>query len=298
MRGEKYMDTEETVAIFDLRENEKVTVDLLKNFGIEPFEIRAFKTAPLLANRPTVVNKLLSLEVVGIEQVAADMPEYRLTLHNLSMKNIEAVRVDLVAGQRQLSTGMPQGLEGRPLLLVGETAQVRIPMVVSSRKTAGAYVPVVSVQQQYVIESAVFTDGTSEGDTGSEIFSGAGFQGVKFGRRVEMQRALPLFAAALESTDAISGDGVSRFLSQLEELNVGVTDAELVELQQRFPTREAKVLREWVEFGMHFTRKEMLDQLVHFQHADRKDFRSWLLDNKERYSQWLARLEPEGASQH
>jgi len=298
MRGEKYMDTEETVATYDLRENEKVTVEPLQNFGVAPFEVRAIRTAPLTADPPTTISNATSVEVVGSEQIASDLPEYeyKLTLHNLSSKTIEALFVDIVDGSRRISSGMPQGLEGRPLMRGGETVQVRIPLMVTSGGSEGITTPMVPASQQFVIRSAVFADGSTEGIPERESQSGAGFQSRRFGQRIEMQRALPLFAAALESTDAISSDGVSRFRSQLEQINLETADAELVELQQRFPTREAKVLREGIEFGLHFMRKEMLDQLARFE-ADKnqKDFKSWLVNNSERYSNWMGRLEPTDA---
>jgi hypothetical protein len=292
MRGLKFMDVEETVATFDLLENEKVTVKALENFGVEPFQIKAIRSAPLPANLPASINKTTSVEVLGIEPVASDMPEFKLTLHNLSMKTIEALRVEIVDGQKRLSSGMPQGLEGKPLMLGGETTQVRIPLVVNAGGTKGTYVPSVPLPQQIVIRAVIFADGTDEGVTERDWETGAAFQGVKFGRRIELQRALPLFAAALESTDAISSDGPSNFRAQLEQLNLEVTDAELVDLQNRFPAREGKLLKSPVEFGIHLMRKEMLDQITRFENAAKeKDFRTWLVDAGERYSRWLARLE-------
>ncbi|HEY8184816.1 MAG TPA: hypothetical protein VIF64_02040 [Pyrinomonadaceae bacterium] len=297
MRGEKFMDAEETVATYDLPENEKVTIELLKGFGVEPFEIRAFRSAPLLANPPASINKTISVEIVGIEPVASDMPEYKLTLRNLSQKTIDALRVEIVAGQRAVSSGMPQGLDGKPLMLAGETVQVRLLMRVTADRAGDAYAPVVPLQQQVVIKSVIFADGTTEGITERDMESGAGFQSVKFGRRIELQRALPLFAAALEPAATSSG-GVKAFRLQLEALDVGISEAELGELQQRFPTRESRVLKPPVELGIHLMRKEMLDQLIRFESKpDEKDFRSWLIDARERYSRWLARLEAVDASQ-
>lgn len=297
IRGEKFMDVEETVASFNILEDEKVTVEPLKDFGIEPFEIRAFRSEPLLSNQPTSINKTTSVEVVGIEPVNSDMPEYKVTLHNLSQKTIDALRVEIIDGQRRLTSGMPQGLEGKPLMLAGETTQVRLPLVVKAGRAGGTYSPKVPLQQQIVIKSVIFADGTTDGVTELDMESGPGFHSVRFGQRLELQRALPLFAAALESA-TISSDGVTGFRSQLEGLDIGITDAELVDLQQRFPTRDATLLKPPVEFGIHFMRKEILDQLMRFQTGgERKDFRSWLVEARERYSNWLARLDAVQASQ-
>lgn len=297
MRGEKYLDAEETVISFDLRENEKVTAKALENFGIEPFEIRAMRTDALPSILPTVVNKTTAIEVLGIQPVPSDMPEYKLTLHNSSAKTVEALQVELIDGWGQLASGMPQGSEGRPLMLSGETIQQRFPMIVNAAGTASAFAPAVPQQQQIIIKSVVFGDGTSEGITEREIQSGSGFKSVNFGRSIELQRALPLFAAALESTEGMTSDGDSRLRLLLEGMNLSLTDVELAELQRRFPTRDTKLLKQWAEFGIHFMRKEMLDQLDRFQtSAHREDFRSWLVNAKERYSNWMARLEPTDTS--
>jgi hypothetical protein len=292
LRGEKFMDAEETVATYDLLENEKIVVEDLKRFGVEPFELRAFRTEPLPTSQPTVLNKTTSIEVINVESVAADLPEYKLTLRNLSTKPIAAFRVDIVDRQRRLSSGMPQGFEGAPLMLVGATTQVRLPMVVRANATDKTYSPAEISPQQFVIKSVVFADGTDEGVTEREFETGSGFKSTRFGERVAIQRALPLFAAALESTDAISSDGADKLRAQLEALDVTIGDAELIDLTRQFPAKEPKTLKASVEFGLHFMRKQMLDQLAHFQtNSKRGEFRTWLIENQARYSQWLARLE-------
>src|SRR4030095_13755357 len=88
LRGEKFHDTEDQVASYSVRENERVTLTALKDFGIEPFEIRVVRVAPQTSELPTIVNNTKSLEVIGIEPLISTFPLYKLTLHNLSHKNI------------------------------------------------------------------------------------------------------------------------------------------------------------------------------------------------------------------
>jgi hypothetical protein len=290
LRG-KFMDVEETVATFDLLENEKIVVEELKQFGVEPFELRAFRSEPLPSTQPTVLNKTTSIEVINVESVASDMPEYKLTLRNLSPKAIAAFRIDIVDGQRRLSSGMPRGFEGAPLMLVGATTQVRMPMAVRANPTDKTYTPAEISPQQFVIKSVVFADGTDEGITEREYETGSGFTSIRFGERVAMQRALPLFASAIASIDSISSDGAGKLREQLEAVDVTIGDAELVDLARQFPAKELKTLKASVEFGLHFMRKQMLDDLARFQHdARRGEFKTWLVDNQARYSQWVARL--------
>lgn len=298
IRGEKHQDAEETVATYELRENETISVDALKDFGIEPIEIRAVRTQPLPANLPEVVNKIPSVEVVGIRALASDLPEYQITLRNVSLKAIEALNVDLMVGQRRVSHGMPQGLEGRPLVPAGEIVEVQLPLIVNSDRSEGSFTPTVPVEQKFIINLALFADGTSEGFAERTTPSGAGFQSVKFGRRLALQRALPLFAAALESSDIASPAAIRRFQSALEGINVGIADSDLAQLLQRFPTDDPTALRPGVEVGIHFMRKQILDELRRIQLRSHEiDFRSWLNDNKERYTNWLARLETGASTQ-
>jgi hypothetical protein len=186
---------------------------------------------------------------------------------------------------------MPQGFEGAPLMLVGATAEVRLPMAVRANATDKTYSPAEISPQQFVIKSVIFADGTDEGITEREFETGSGFKSTRFGERVAIQRALPLFAAAIGSTDSISSDGPDKLRAQLEALDVTIGDTELVDLARQFPAKELKTLKASVEFGLHFMRKQMLDQLARFQHdARRGEFKSWLTDNQLRYSQWFARL--------
>lgn len=297
LRGKRIMDTEETVVTFELLENQKIVVTELEKFGVEPFEIRAFKTAPLPGSQPGIRNEIKSIEVIGIEPVAGDLPRNKLTLRNLSTKSIDALRIDIFLGDRLRSTAARQGFEGRPLMLAGETIQVNLPMEVDAAGSAGAYAPALSPQQTYVINSATFVDGTSEGLI-EDPFSPTALQIIKAGRRIELQKTLPLFTAALDSPDDSSPEGVKKLRSQLKKITVPIADAEIANLQQRFPSHDAEFLRDGIEVGISLMREEMLNQLRHFEnYPNGKDFRSWLIDNTARYSQWLERLEPAAACQ-
>jgi hypothetical protein len=292
LRGKRIMDTEETVVTFELLENQKMVVTELEKFGVEPFEIRAFKTDPLPGSQPDISNEIKSIEVIGIEAVASDLPRNKLTLRNLSNKSIEALRIDIFQGDRLRITAQRQGLEGRLLVLAGDTVQVNVSMAVEAAGSAGAYAPALSAQQKYVIRSVIFSDGTAEGAI-EDPYSPAAFQIVSAGRRIELQKTLPLFTAALDSPDDSLTQGVKKLRSQLKKITVPIADAEIANLQQRFPSHDAEFLRDGVGVGISLMREEMLNQLRHFENnPNGKDFRSWLIDNTARYSQWLERLEP------
>jgi hypothetical protein len=291
MRGEQFMDKEEEVAVYDLTENEKVTVEPLKNFGVEPFELRAFRTSPVLGDLPATINKTTSVSLVRIDAVDSDLPQLELSLQNRSAKTVDALRLEFLEGQRRVGSAMPQGRDGKPLMLAGETVEVRMALGVRAAGSEGVYYPASTLEEQVVIKSVVFSDGTTEGIIDRDMESGPAFQSVKLGRRISLRRALPLMAAAYESTEDVQSVAAS-LRSQLETLSVRIDSADLDELRRRFPARDASLLAPPVHLGIHLMRKELLDDLARFEAGkEGADFKAWLLRARHRYTEWLARLE-------
>ena len=292
MRGEQFMDKEEEVAVYGLTENEKVTVEPLKNFGVEPFELRAFRVSPVLGNLPTTINKTTAVALVGIEPINSDLPELKLSLQNLSSKTIDAVRLEFLEGQRSVGSAMPHGRDGKPLMLGGEIVQVTMPLGVRAAGTEGVYYPASIPHEQIVIKTVIFSDGTTEGIIDRDMESGPAFESVKIGRRIILRRALPLMAVAYDSKEGSAQGGAASLRSQLETLSVKIDSADLDALQRRFPGRDASLLASPVHLGIHIMRKAMLDDLARFEAGkEGTDFKAWLLKARHRYTEWLARLE-------
>jgi hypothetical protein len=137
LRGEKFHDTEDQVASYSVRENERVTLTALKDFGIEPFEIRVVRVAPQTSELPTIVNNTKSLEVIGIEPLISTFPLYKLTLHNLSNKNISALRINVALEGRTRQSGMPQGDYGEPLIKAGVYRELKQRLPTTAQATPG-----------------------------------------------------------------------------------------------------------------------------------------------------------------
>ncbi len=284
-----HMEREDAVGTYTLRENEKVRVEAAKDFGVEPFEIKVIRVSSLPSNLPAVENKLPSLEVVGIEQVVSALPFVKVTFRNLSERSIEALSLQVMQGDRSLVSGVPQGIEGKPLMLPGQTYESRTPLGTRAEGVAGNYLPSVMEEQRVVITGLLFSDGTTEGTPPRDFLLG-----LKYGRKIELRRILPLFESALAQSDSDLVDGPVKLRLQVEALSYKLTADEQAELNKTLTVKQKSI-----EGASHLIRKDLLDFLKRFPAVmDGKAFRSWLVRAKEHYSNWLARLESSPVAQN
>lgn len=277
-----HLDSEEPVGTYRLQVNEKLIVEAAKNFGVEPFEIKVIRLSSLPTNLPAVENMLPSLEVVGVEQVVSALPFIKITFRNLSDKSIEAVSYQVMRGNQSLVTGLPQGLDGKPLMLPGETYEARTPLATRVEGVAGNYLPSVMSEQRVVITGLLFSDDTAEGSPPRDFLLG-----LKFGRKIELRRILPLFESALAQSDTDLNEGPNKLRLQVEALSYKLTVDEQAELNKTLTVKQKSV-----EGASWLIRYDLLDFLRRFPPVmDGKLFRTWLVRAKEHYSNWLARLE-------
>jgi hypothetical protein len=283
LRGEKFLDSEEAVGSYSGRENERLRLEALKNFGVQPFEVKIVRVAQQLSDLPAIVNHTKSVEVVGIEPLLATFPVFKLTLRNLSARNISALAVQVMDKGTVKLSGMPQGKEGEPLIRAGDSTQLNQPLSTTAEPTPAGYAASSPSAQQIVITSLVFEDCTYEGDARSA----ATLCGFTVGRRIELQRLVPV----LESSLATAASPES-FRVQLSDLSFEVDASYVASLAEAFPGIDQKRLRSPIETAVHGVRKQVLDQLGSFE-QDRHsvaDFQNWLRITKEQCANWLSRL--------
>ena len=283
LRGEKFLDVEDIVGTYTVRENEGIAIDSLRDFGVEPFKLKLIRVAPQTPEVPTVLNKTRSLEVVGIEPIVATLPRYKLTLHNLSEKNVSAIRINTMrAGNLSLS-GMPQGEEGKPLVEAGSFKELNEMMVTRAETTAAGYSPAAPRGQQIVLATLVFEDGSYEGDPEPA----ATYRGHTIGNRSELKRIVGLLEDALASSSSIE-----KVRTQLSKLSYDFDQSDMAVLASAFPEIDRNKLQTHIDVAMHLLRKEVFDNLDRFQPGPGSaDFRVYLQTMKDRYAGWLLRLD-------
>lgn len=283
LRGEKFHDNENTVATYSARENETLTLTALKDFGVEPFEIRVVRVAPQLSDVPTIVNNTRSLEVVGVEPVISTFPVYKITLRNLSDKSISALQVNVEREGHISLSGMPQGNDGEPLIKAGGYFELEQLLPTTAQATPEGYLPASLPAQQVTIVTLVFEDGTYEGETKAA----ATYRGYAMGRETELKRIVP----ALESAVSMS-DSVEAVRTRLQELSYDFDKSDLDQLAAAFPGIARERLQSPIEASIHGVRRELLAKLERFEQTRRPsgDFQSWLKGIKNVYSNWLSRI--------
>ena len=182
-------------------------------------------------------------------------------------------------GELSLS-GMPQGDDGEPLVKAGSLKELNQMLVTRAETTAAGYSPTSPRAQQIVIATLMFEDGSYEG----EAEPAATFRGFTIGNRTELKRIVALLDTALASSSSMEN-----FRTQLSKLSYDFDPVDMAALAQAFPEIDPKKLQSRVEVAIHSTRKEVFDHLDRFQSGN-GDFRLYLQGMKDRYSDWLARL--------
>ena len=284
LRGEKFLDLEDMVGTYTVRENEGLAVDSLRDFGVEPFKLKLIRVAPQTADVPTILNKTKSLEVVGIEPIVATLPRYKLTLHNLSDKNIGAIRINTMLDGNLGLSGMAQGEDGEPLVKAGSLKALNEMLVTHAEKTAAGYSPESPRAQQIVIATLVFEDGSYEG----EAEPAATYRGFAIGNKTELKRIVALLKDALEGSTSIEN-----IRTKLHNLSYDFDESDLVALAKAFPEIERNKLQSYIDVAIHLLRKEVSDRLDIFQPGPGPagDLGAYLRTMKDRYSGWLLGLD-------
>ena len=284
LRGEKFLDSEDIVGTYTVAENEGLAIDSLRDFGVEPFKLKLIRVAPQTSDVPAILNKTKSLEVVGTELIVATLPRYKLTLHNLSEKNISAIWINTMLDGKLSLSGMVQGHDGEPLVKPASLKELNEMLVTRAETTAAGYSPASPRGQQIVIATLVFEDGSYEG----EAEPAATFRGHAIGSKVELKRVVALLEEALEGSTSIEN-----LRTKLSNLSYHFDESDMAGLAKAFPEIDRNKLQTSVEASIHWLRRDVFDHLDRFQPGPDSsgDFSAYLRTMKDRYAKWLLRLD-------
>jgi hypothetical protein len=282
---------EKSVAVYSLREGERVRVSELAQFGVEPFELALVRVASANADLPQFVSKAPSIELVTIQANLSTLPSHRLVLRNISGKNVRAIMVRTLQDRVMKLSGTRQGKEGNPLIPAGGTAEITQRAISRATATPGGYKPVTPENQTIEISSAIFEDGSYEGDAEAAVQ----YRAFLKGQKSQLVRVVALFQEACENGESDPRNLFDSLRNKIAQLKTDADPADVQELLNEFPgfTRKAELM-EAVEFEMLYLRKDVLDDISRFlvQHPtlDSNSLRAWLAASKQRYADWLSRL--------
>lgn len=288
----KRHEEEKEIAVYTLRRDEKISVNELARFGVEPFEIVLRSVTPPMANIPRVISKARSIELVSIEPNLSTLASFKLALRNLSSKNASALFVRVMRGAETRISHMPHRKDGQPLILAGDVHQIleRAEIVVAERP--GGYEPSYPEGQTIEISTAVFEDGSFEGD----VDDAAQFRAFVKGRKLQLTQVLDILQVALNDESKPSAVLASLRRSG-SSLGLKADVNSLRELATEFansPLKPKRDLKSAVEVAMNGVRRDLLDAIEQFMmknpNPDFKDLRAWLVETKRLHETWLARL--------
>lgn len=290
--GLKGLEQETPIAVYSLREGERVTVGQVTKVGVEPFDIVLARVGLGGGNLPPVVSKAKSIELVTIQGNLLTLPSYRVTLRNLSARNVHALFIRVGQDRNQI-TSMPQGEDGAPLILAGGASEFDEPAVTNASPAPGGYQPVPSPNQTIEISTAVFDDGSFEGEIGPAIL----FRGYVKGRKIQLGRLVGLFQAALENNSSEPLIALELLRTNVAALGIQADPAAIQEALSEFPDLKKGSEPRFkfpIEIALTGIRKDVLGDIQRLRiinpKLDSNSFRAWLIESKKRYETWLARL--------
>jgi hypothetical protein len=227
--GPKYGERAQELANLLAREGETITVEEFKRFGAEPLVLKVVRFEPEPEPPPIpaparAISQLKSVEVLNFAPGGTRAEEWvTLTLVNLSSKGIVALEVGV---PDRSATHTAQAAAGRVLMPPGGTFQTEINFGRGGRRTPQGYEPE-PPPDALVVMSAVFEDGSYEGDTEGAARMAASQRG----RLTQLARALTLVQGALGAPQL----DVAALRSQVEGLRIDAEPALLEELLSQFP---------------------------------------------------------------
>jgi hypothetical protein len=294
LSGSKALENEQRVGTYLIRETEKISIDDLKQFGIEPFQIKLVRVNPNIPPVPPVILKGVE-SVVVINSMAKEttLPSYRIILRSQSNKNIVGLGVDVVAGGRVQITSKPRGIDGQPLIPAGKEYWLTVAAPNRAQETPGGYVPTSPTDQQILIKGAVFDDGTYEGDAETAV----AVRGYQAGEKMVLPRLIPLLESALNSSNADLIEALKNLKSQVSSVGSDADPQIVKTLTSEFPQASdtRREIKETMEVSATTIKSTLLKEIHTLQNAGAQSlnadlYRTWLTKTRERYEKWLSRL--------
>lgn len=235
--GPKYGRKVQAVASYRAREGESVRLEELARFGVEPMTLKVVQAKPRpaepppLAATPLVANNLKSVQVVGFHpdlSATARSNEYTLRLHNVSPKAVTALSLHDNGGTRLISLSSA----ARPLIPPGDVRDVSFNFNVNHGTTPRGYEHDADQQRALTVATAVFDDGTYEGDAEAA----AKIVARRRGDEVQRARILTLLRAALDAPPPGTPDALAKLKAELSAMRIDADPAAVAELAARFPS--------------------------------------------------------------
>ncbi|HVF46965.1 MAG TPA: hypothetical protein VNA17_05305 [Pyrinomonadaceae bacterium] len=179
--GKRFREKVNEISRHQMVEGDSVTISEVKRFGYEPLTLKMVRVVPAMTNLPISENKTQSIRV-WIDPKTSTLPSFTVRLVNDSTNAIWAVPWHTETGGRGRGSAIAQARFGNALI------EPNGEHLITVRTHADE-------QVKFVIDAAVFEDGSVEGDAGAA----ATFHAFTHGRRTALERIVPILRSQLES---------------------------------------------------------------------------------------------------
>jgi hypothetical protein len=284
------------VGTYRLREDETVTTDELSKFGLQPLMLRVVKAKPSFketspAIQPLLENKTKAIEVVNFYREAPPSESFRLTLRNISNKNIMVLDLFMPSADGNGGDGQrAQGNKDHFVMLPGSTSDHFINVTRGGRMTPNGYVPNPEVQRTLIIRTVVFEDGTYDG----LVEPAAEIEAHRRGLNIQRTRILRLLQEATKTEAGIALTSLNELKERTYALDNTADASVIPELLALFPSLGEKAKGRFlqnVEEGLRGGKLELLRYINEFENKQKEPgthitFPEWLEQTKANYEKW------------
>lgn len=284
LRGLKFYDEEEEVSSYKTGLNDPRVITELASYGIEPFKITLISPKPATPPPPGLENRTSSIEIVKVEGESLPLPAYRVTFRNLSSKNLVALRLHDYRGGLGPGSVMFQGEDGRPLIESNGTLTKLISANLTE-KIGDSYAPGAGAFHTLIVNTAVFNDGTFEGDLESACM----YEQFVFGRKAWLKSVLKLIEEQL--TNSNDPEAPAQLKQKISALRYVRTDVD--RLLGSVVSPQCTSPAGYVEGVFSGENRKLINDLEIITTTRPKPlvtFGAWLESTRQRFRQWLGNL--------
>ena len=280
-------DREDLVGKYHVGLGEKITIDDLRNFGVEPANIKLLDAIPPVPPPPAFENKTKSIEIVSVQTENLPTPAYKVVFRNLSDKNLRALRVDVTSDGRPATSGLWQGHEGRAIIESGATVEHYVGAL-KSQPTPTGFAPGTAFSNTIVIRTAVFADMSFEGESESACM----FEGFEMGKRLWLRTVLALLDREVSTPIEDHIEAARQFKEKFSALRYEFNESE--RNQASSVSAGCPKPYESARGGPGMLKLQMLrdlDEIITTRPAPPVNFKAWLETRRANYQAWLARIQ-------
>ena len=279
-------DREDLVGTYHVGIDEQKTIDDLRNFGVEPFNIKLLNTVPPLPPPPAIENRTKLIEVVSIQTENLPKPAYKVILRNLSDQNLRALRLDVMSDGRRASSSFWQGEEGRWIIAAGGTAE-RYVSALTSQRTPTGFAPGAATTNTLVISTAVFSDWSHEGD----VEAACTVEAFVIGQRLWLKQVLALLDREVSAPIEDHIEAARKFKEKFSALRYEFDESERNQESSIPGCGKPFAIARGVPEVLNLQVLRDLDEIITKRPSPPINFKSWLETRRANYQAWLARLQ-------